>query len=208
MVDRPKSIEGVSVTEKASKDVGIDQRLVHLAKDAVRLETLVLLNERTASVAEVAEKLEVDESTASEHLEQMLEAGLIEVADEVTRRGELTPRYRALVRALLSDEEWATLSVDERRRLSAWIVEMINSDISEAIVAGTFGTRPDAHASRTISLVDEQGWRELTRIQDDALEASFAIQTESGERLAESGAEGMSVLSAMFCCELPGRGAD
>ena len=110
---------------------------------------------------------------------------------------------QAQMRKIWSDEEWASLSIGERHRLSAWVVQLINSDIVEAMAAGSFDARADSHTSRTVSLVDEQGWRELTRIQADALEANFAVQAASAERLAESGEEGVTVLSAMICCELP-----
>ena len=104
-----------------------------------------------------------------------------------------------------SDAEWAELSHRERRRLSAWIVHLIGSDAADALEAGSFDRRTDGHASRTVSVVDEQGWRELARIQEDALEAVLRIKAASAERLAESGEDGVLALSAMLCFELPPR---
>ena len=108
-----------------------------------------------------------------------------------------------MVRALWSNEEWASLSDEERGQLFACIVTAITADAGESLESGTFGARADSHASRTVSVVDERGWRELTRIQDEALEASFAVQAASAERLAESGEDGITVMSAMLCCEMP-----
>ncbi len=102
-----------------------------------------------------------------------------------------------------SDAEWAELSHRERRRLSAWIVHLIGSDAAEALEAGGFDERTDGHASRTVSVVDEQGWRELARIQEEALETVLAIKAASAERLAESGEDGTVAVSAMLCFELP-----
>ena len=82
---------------------------------------------------------------------------------------------------------------------------MINADIRKAFEAGTFEAREDRHISRVVSPVDEQGWRELIQIQEDALKASFAVHAASAERLAESGEEGLAAMSAMICCELPPR---
>ena len=79
---------------------------------------------------------------------------------------------------------------------------MIVADAEESLEAKVFNRRVDSHASRTVSVVDERGWRELTRIQSEALEASFAVQAESAERLAESGEEGITVLSALLCFEI------
>ncbi len=189
--------------EKIGSEVGVNRRLKDLASDSVRLKALAILNERTAAANELAAALGVDASTMRVHLEKMCEQGLVEVVGKSSSEGAADPRYRALVRALWSNEEWATLSIEERRHLSAWLIEMIGTSAAEALEAGTFNARDDSHASHTVSVVDEYGWRELTRIQHEALEACFAIQAESAERLAESGEDGIRVMSAMLCFELP-----
>jgi len=181
----------------------IDRRLIRLASDPVRLGVLTLLNERSAGASEVASELEMDLSAAGRHLDAMHDAGLIEVVGEVLNRGAVEPRYRALVRALWDDEEWAALGQEEQQRLTSWIMGMIQADAGAAIEQGTFTSRKDTHASRTVSRVDEQGWSELTRIKQEALEGIFAVQAASAERLAETGEEGVPVMSALLCFELP-----
>jgi hypothetical protein len=102
-----------------------------------------------------------------------------------------------------SDAEWAELSRRDRSRLSAWIVHLIASDAADALEVECFDARPETHASRTVSVVDDQGWRELSRIQEESLEAVLRVKAESAERLAERGEDGMLALSAMLCFELP-----
>jgi DNA-binding transcriptional ArsR family regulator len=191
------------VIEKTGSEEGIDQRLVDLASNSLGLKALVVLNERTAAASELAATLGADAATMRVHLEKLRDQGLIEVVDDATDGGVLERRYRALVRALWSNDEWASLSPEDRRQLSAWIVAMIAGDAEQALEAGTFNARTDSHASRVVSVVDERGWRELTRIFAEALEASFAVQAESAERLAESGEDGITVMSAMLCFEMP-----
>ncbi len=115
----------------------------------------------------------------------------------------LSLEEQARIRRIVDDQEWSELSAEERTRFATWFAQLVNADLSEALAAGSFIRRLDVHFSRTISMVDEQGWRELSRIQAEALEASFAVQTESTERLAESGDAAIPVMSAMVCCELP-----
>ncbi len=186
-------------------DGEIDARLLRLASEPTRIKVLFVLNERTAGVGEVAEELRIGEAEAARHLEEMHEAGLIEVVGEVLQRGAVGPRYKAVLGILWNDEEWAELSLAEQRRLSAWIVRMINADVGDALETGSFHARPDAHASRAVSTVDEQGWRELNQIHNDALESILVVQAAAAERLEESGESGMPVLSALICCELPRR---
>jgi DNA-binding transcriptional ArsR family regulator len=193
------------VTEKTGNEVGIDQRLVDLASDSVRVEALSRLNERTADAAQLAGELEVDLAVMRGHLEKMRDQGLIEIVADSSGQAS-GPRYRALVRAFWSNVEWAALSPEERRHLLAWLIATIAADAEESLRSGRFGARADSHASHTVSVVDERGWRELTRIQDEALEVSFAVQAESAERLAESGEDGIPVMSGMLCCEMPAAG--
>jgi len=183
----------------------IDRRLIEIVSDLDRLEALGLLNERSAGVGEVADALGIELAAAGRLLDQMHDAGLIEVVGEALNRGAVEPRYRAIVRALWRDEEWAALGSDEQKRLTAWIMDMITSDVRDALEQGIATARLNAHASRTIPMVDEQGWEELSRIFDDALEAIFAVEASSAERLAEKGEAGFPVLAALICNELPPR---
>jgi DNA-binding Lrp family transcriptional regulator len=186
----------------------IDRRLIGLGSDPDRLNALTLLNERSAGVGEVAEELGIEPAAAGRLLERMHDADLIEVVGEALRRGAVEPRYRALVHVLWDDEDWAALDLEEQKRMSAWIIEMIDADARKAVEAGTIVARQDSHVSRSIPTVDERGWEELLRIHDDALDAVLAVESASAERLAEKGESGFPVLSAMICCEVPPRGAE
>lgn len=181
----------------------VDRRLIKLASEPVRRTVLAHLNERAAGASEVAAELDIDLTAAARHLDALHDAGLVEVVGEVLNRGAVEPRYRALVRALWDEEDWTALSQEEQQRLAAWILNMIESDARAAIEQGTYTKRQDSHASRTALRVDEQGWSELTRIKQEALESVLAVQATSAERLSEANDEGIPVLSALLCCELP-----
>ena len=184
----------------------IDRRMIHLASDPVRLRILAFLNERPAGVSEVAAECDLDVPATARHLDALHDGGLIEVVGEVLNRGAVEQRYRPLVRAGWSDDEWALLDREEQQRLMSWIMGMIEADAQMALERGTFIARQNAHASRTVSLVDEQGWSELTRIKQRALDSIFEVQAASAERLAEADEEGIPVLSALLCFEMPPRG--
>ncbi|HEU4735732.1 MAG TPA: ArsR family transcriptional regulator [Solirubrobacterales bacterium] len=184
----------------------IDRRLIGIASDPDRLAALMLLNERSAGAGEVAEELEIEAATAGRLLDQMHDAGLIEMVGEALSRGAVEQRYRAAVHVLWDDEDWGALGLEEQKRMTDWIIEMVNADVREAVDSGSFIARHDSHASRTVPLVDEQGWKELRDIHAAALNAVLAVQAASAERLAEKGEAGFPVLSAVLCCELPRRG--
>jgi hypothetical protein len=190
---------------KLDPSVMLDKSRVALENDSIQLNVLILLSESNAALGEIVAALDTGIEETAEHLEQMQKLGLLEVVEDAPRRGKSEPRYRALVRPLIGNEEWATLNLEHRQRLATWTMQMINHDVGESLAAGCFASPLDAHTSRTVSLVDDRGWRELNRIQNEALEAIFAVQASSAERLAESGEEGFPTMSAMLCCELPPR---
>jgi hypothetical protein len=99
-------------------------------------------------------------------------------------------------------EDWEEIDLEDRRRLTAWMLRLIGADAAKALKDETLGHRGEEHVSRTVSLVDERGWRELARIQDEALWQTLTVKAESAERLAESGEAGMLVLSSMLCFEM------
>lgn len=189
------------MAERVGKDIWTDQRLLRRASDPVHIEALLMIGEGPASAGAVAEHLGIDRGEAAAHLEQMRKLGLIEVID--SGQGGNEPRYRALVRSMWKNDEWARLSHEERNRLITWTLGVIDADAREALASGSFAERVDSHISRSVSVVDERGWRELCRIQEEALEEIFAVEAASNERLAERGKQGVSVMSAMLCCELP-----
>jgi DNA-binding MarR family transcriptional regulator len=201
MVGRAKSTEGVRVTEQGGNEGGIDRSVVELAAEPVRYRVLAVLNERPeATPSRVATDLAIELEAAKTALDYLSEHGMAaRTPDPVD--GE--PSYRALARALWTDEDLAELSVEERRRLHLWILGMVSADVERALASDSLIRNLDSHISRTVSTVDAQGWQELTQIQNDALGAVLAVEKAAAERLAERGEDGIQVLSGMLCCQLP-----
>jgi DNA-binding transcriptional ArsR family regulator len=190
------------VTAQTESNNRIEQ-LAHLLKSPIRVKALAVLIERVASPKDISVELGVSLTTVSHHVQELLKMNLIELVDEQPRRGAVAHFYRAVMRPIWSDEEWGELSQEERQRYAAWVMQLINCDVAEAMDAGTFQAHTETHTSRSLFHVDEQGWQELNRIQNEALEASFEVEAASAERLAEEGADGINVRTVMLCIEMP-----
>lgn len=191
------------MAEMVRSEADIDRRLVQLASNRTGLDVLELLAERTAGPSGIAAGLGVSLDTAKRQIDELREMGLIELAGERVENGTTEHVYRAIETLIWSNDDTSELGLRERRHLATWIMQLIGSDAGEALEAGTLNARPDTHMSRTRFVVDAQGWRELNRIQDEALDASFAVQAASAERLAESGEAGIHVMGAMLTAEMP-----
>jgi DNA-binding transcriptional ArsR family regulator len=192
------------VASKTRSPKGIDETLVKVAAHPLRVQALAILTERPASPKELAAVLGAPVGNVSYHVRELEDAGLIELVDEKKRRGAIEHFYRAIVRPMLSSAEWEKLNLDERHSISAWGVQLLLADVTQSLAAKVFDARSDRHLSRTPLLVDEEGWRELVEIENNALEAVLQVQAASAERLTKAeGEEGFPAIAAMACFEMP-----
>jgi DNA-binding transcriptional ArsR family regulator len=191
------------VSTEVNNKIGIDRQLVHLVASPARIKTLVVLVERTASPKEIADEIGETLRSVSYQVKELLKLGLIEPVRVEPRRGAVAHFYRATIRPIWSDAEWAELSIEERQRFAAWTLSLVNCDVAEALEARTFNARPDAHSSRTPFYVDERGWKEINEIQNEALERSLEVGTAAAQRLAENGEQGIHGRAVMLCIEMP-----
>ncbi|MCW2989397.1 MAG: transcriptional regulator, ArsR family, partial [Solirubrobacterales bacterium] len=179
----------------------IDQRLVRALGHPVRVQALIILNERIASPNEISKELDQTVGHVSYHIKVLKECECIELVDTAPRRGAMEHYYRATDRAFLDASEWASLPSSIRPGLSASLLQTIMNDASDALMSGTFDKRIDRHLSWTPMLVDEQGWEELKTGLEEFLERIFDTQASSAERLAAEDAPGIPVTVAMMCFE-------
>jgi predicted transcriptional regulator len=186
-------------------EIRIDDQLHRLLRNPSMLEAFVALIEKPASPSDIAELLKIKLSKAVYSLEQLEKMNLIEEIGTEERRGQLAHIYRAVMRPIWKIEEWEELGQDERERFVAWVLQLFLRDVARAWTARTFQARVDTHTSRSLLRVDEQGWRDVKRIQDEALAAFHEIEVESVDRLHEAGDSADLILAraAMFLIEMP-----
>lgn len=185
-------------TKKKSKNSGVDQRLVKALAHPLRVEILIILNERMASPNELSKELEEGLSQVSYHVKVLKDFECIEMVKTEPRRGAVEHYYRATARAFLSDREWQKLPESIKPGMSAAVMKMLISDVIEAMNGGTFDSRDDRHMSWTPGVVDEQGWTESVDLINETLDRAIAIHTASAKRLAKSGEEGIPATTVLM----------
>jgi len=166
---------------------GVDQRLVRAIGHPLRLRLLTIFNERVASPSDLAAELGEPIGNVSYHTRILARLGCVELVKTKQVRGAIEHYYRAVVRPVFSDEDWAELPLSIRKSLAGAVLTEIADDMGAAANEGGFD-RDDVHLSRTPLTLDQQGWEELNErlqgVADDALE----IQAESAARLQSDGA--------------------
>lgn len=190
---------GSTKTKQTGRQRGaVDQRVVRAMGHPVRVQALVILNERVASPNEISKELGESVGHVSYHIKVLKECECIELVDTAPRRGAMEHYYRATDRAFLNSDEWGALPASLRPGISASGIDNIFKDVSAAVLGGTFDKRVNRHLSWTPILIDQEGWDELQVALDEMLEKVFEIQGASAARLVAEDAPGIPVSVAML----------
>lgn len=196
------------------QETELDEQLALVISSDHTVKVLTVLFEREASPKEIAVRLGLKVPTVSHHVKKLLRMGVIELVAEREVRGAIQHIYRAVLRPLVSTEEWGKLDVGVRQQFSVWIVQLILADAAKSFAAKLFDARTNNHLSRTPMVVDDEGVDEVAEIQDRALDEIIQVEATSAGRMVHSGEAGLNLISAMMCFELPepsegpGRGED
>ncbi len=188
--------------QKSAKQ-GVNQNLVKALAHELRVEILMILNERMASPNELSKELGEGLSQVSYHVKVLRDYKCIELVKTVPRRGAVEHYYRATSRAFLTDADWRALPESVKPGLSADLLQVIVDDAVAAVEGGTFHRRAEHHESWTPMLVDEQGWGDVAETVRGALDRVLAIQAEAAERLAKSSEESFPISVTMMGYEVP-----
>lgn len=176
---------------KTKKKEGVEQIVAKAFAHPLRVQILIILNERVASPNLLSQELNQSLNLVAYHVRVLEKYDCIELVDTKQRRGATEHFYRATRRQFLTDSEWARMPESLRPGLSGAMLKSVFDDIDEAVVAGTFDELEDRHLSRTPMVVDKQGWGDVAGLLAETLDRILEIQAEANERLARSGEEGM-----------------
>jgi DNA-binding transcriptional ArsR family regulator len=189
--------------QNSQQERELDEQLYLVISNEITIKVLIYLVERGGSPKEIAASLGLKVPTVSHHVKKLEAMRLVELIEERERRGAIQHIYRAVIRPIVSTEEWEKLDIEERQRFSIWIVQLILVDLARSFAASTFDARCTNHLSRTPMVVDEKGLDEVAAIQNRALGEIIQVEANSAERMARSGESGMDLIAAMMCFELP-----
>jgi hypothetical protein len=182
------------VPKTKTKD-GVEQIVAKAFAHPLRVQILIILNERVASPNLLAQELDQSLNLVAYHVRVLEKYDCIELVDTKQRRGATEHFYRATRRQFLSDAEWARMPESLRPGLAGAMLKSVFEDIEAAAVSGSLDEIDDIHLSRTPMVVDQQGWSEVADLINSTLDRVLEIQTESSERLAAGGEADSGIVS-------------
>lgn len=170
-----------------------DPRLIKALAHPLRVRILSILETRDmASPNEMADELGVSLGVMSYHVRRLHALGFLELVKRTPRRGAIEHHYRAKARPRVTDEGWAETPSIVKRAMVGASLQQITGYINAAAHQGGFD-RGDAHLSRTVLMLDEQGWRQLAGEMAQWMARVEQLEEESLERIKESGEESDTV---------------
>jgi DNA-binding transcriptional ArsR family regulator len=176
---------------KTKKKENVEQIVAKAFAHPLRVQILIILNERVASPNLLSQELDQSLNLVAYHVRVLEKYDCIELVDTKQRRGATEHFYRATRRQFLTDSEWARMPESLRPGISGAMLKSVFEDIDEAAQSGTLDELEDRHLSRTPMVVDQQGWKDVVDLLAGTLDRVLEIQAEASERLAASGEEGM-----------------
>jgi hypothetical protein len=177
---------------KTKKKDGVEQIVAKAFAHPLRVQILIILNERVASPNLLAQELDQSLNLVAYHVRVLEKYDCIELVDTKQRRGATEHFYRATRRQFLSDAEWARMPQSLRPGLSGAMLKSMFDDIEEAVKSGTFDEKEDRHLTRTPMVVDKEGWSQVNTLLLETYDKVMEIQSGSQARLAKSGEQGMN----------------
>jgi predicted ArsR family transcriptional regulator len=176
---------------KTKKKDGVEQIVAKAFAHPLRVQILIILNERVASPNLLAQELDQSLNLVAYHVRVLEKYDCIELVDTKQRRGATEHFYRATRRQFLTDTEWSRMPKALRPGLSSAMLKALFDDVEDAVVNNTFDEVDDRHLSRTPMVVDEKAWSDVVELLEGTLDRVLEIQGEAAERLAASGESGM-----------------
>jgi DNA-binding transcriptional ArsR family regulator len=182
---------------------GITQQLAKALAHPLRVRILTELNRGISSPNQLSQELDEPLGNVSYHVKTLLEYDCVELVKTEPRRGAVEHFYRATERAFFSDSDWAKIPASARKGIDGVVLEAIGRDATAAMLEGTIDSRTDTHISRTPLVLDDAGWKDLSKLLGEALEQAMKIGEESAGRLANDGADGIPANLSILHFEIP-----
>ncbi|HUC00165.1 MAG TPA: hypothetical protein VMS11_10100 [Solirubrobacterales bacterium] len=161
----------------------IDQRLVRALAHPLRIQILEILSERIASPNTLSMELETGLSHVAYHTRTLDKCGCLELVDTAQRRGATEHFYKASPGSFIGNREWRSVPRSVRGAISAATLQTFLDKAIAALEAGTLDGRDDTIFRWMPLQLDEEGWKDVVAILEEATNQILSAHLRSQDRL-------------------------
>lgn len=184
-----------------------DDALPHAVNHWIRVEALAILHEGEFSAGEVADMIDQDVKNVRGHIRDLYDSGCIEFAGYKVVGNYRKPVYRAIVRAVVNDEAYRAMSIEDRHDLNGAVIQGLHAESVSSYRNRKMDADEDLCLLWETMNLDAQGKRELLAHLTAAWEGAKEINAGAANRMAKSGETGTSTIVGLLGFERgrPGR---
>ncbi|MBA3867156.1 MAG: helix-turn-helix transcriptional regulator [Solirubrobacterales bacterium] len=194
-------------TSERRKPRNAADAVAHVLAHRIRVDILTVLHEAPASQKQLAEELREPLSNISHHVNELKEAGAIEVA--FTRAvGNVEQHFYSAAKFSAEPEDLARLSRVDHQALSRIIVQSITAELLASLRAEMLSGDPYAATAWDRLCLDCRGYRNMNENVRQFFDRSYEIAAESGERMVKTGEAGKTYIAAAMSFERSRREAN
>ncbi|TMK67448.1 MAG: helix-turn-helix transcriptional regulator [Actinobacteria bacterium] len=183
-----------------------DPRIAKAYAHPLRIHILGMLDDRVASPSEIATELSAPLTHVSYHVRQLASLGLIKLVRTTPRRGAVEHHYTAQIRPKITDDAWGrTPEIVKKNLVTGW-VEQVGAHVAAGAAEGGFD-REEAHMTRSAMMLDEKGWKAISRELGRTLERIEKLGAEASARVKKKPDSGFRATSVIMHFEGPSSSA-
>lgn len=176
--------------------------LVEAMSTPRRLQVLMAVAERPGvTLKQIARRIGESPRSVCYQLERLLDAGLVAVDAETSKRNAREFHYRAIVQTIVEGEGEVWPEADGKKITMA-ILKLMLADLRRASSSETFGR--EGHAVvRIPGELDDRGWQEVSRITLETTKRVEEVMKASVARLRANGEVGIEAMVHLMFFETP-----
>jgi len=191
----------VSRTSVGCKPRGAADAVAYAVRHRLRVDILTFLHTGPASAKELATGLREPLSNVTHHIDELRDAGAIEVAFTKKVGNVEQNHWRALTTSTYSADELSEMSLEDNEVISRIIVQSVMAEMLAALRAGHLARDPYSAKAWDRVLLDDVGHKDVSKASDDFFSRVYEIAAESAGRVAESGAPLTGYIAAVMAFE-------
>ncbi len=161
-----------------------DPKYVKAMSHPLRVRIFAMLQERAMSPVQLAGLLGASLGVVSYHVRTLHRLGLVELVGETRVRGAVEHHYRAPHAPVISEEAWREAPAAAKQAVVGAALQNIEAYTTTAAAGGGFD-RAEAHLTRNLLRLDEQGFAELSQALARLHAEAERIEAAAQERLGE-----------------------
>jgi DNA-binding transcriptional ArsR family regulator len=161
-----------------------DPKYVKAMSHPLRVRIFAMLQERAMSPVQLASLLGASLGVVSYHVRTLHGLGLVELVGETRVRGAVEHHYQAREAPVISDDAWRAATPMAKQAVVGAALQNVQAYTTAAAAEGGFD-RAQAHLTRTLLRLDEQGFAELSHALAHLHAEAERIEREARERVGE-----------------------